>query len=274
MLRTKLILIWTGLAACAAWPQSQMPSWLAGYPDAVPQVRSSALLVESTYEVSANRGAVMDHYRKLFEAAGLAWHPNLDGVGTVIRAAAPECDLLLKIREQGTGTWVRVSCATKAGLPTVPAAPAIPAATPKAAVPTHETARKRIADMEKYDQPYRPPPRPPAPRLVWPAWLVGVDGAPLTAEKGVDQFHLNYLKSTYRTVAERNAVLTFYADLLNTNGYPVSTQTVAAWPRERAGWAEATYYPGAKPGPRIVIRVEVTPEAEIMRVEVRMTAHQ
>jgi hypothetical protein len=128
--------------------------------------------------------------------------------------------------------------------------------------------------MEKYDQPYRPPPRPPAPRLIWPAWLVGVDGAPLATEKGVDQFHLNYMKSAYLTSADRNGAVAFYAELLNANGYRVYSRTLAAWPRDRKASVEGDLYPGANPGPRIVIHVDVTPEEQGMRVDVRMTAHQ
>jgi hypothetical protein len=178
----RLTLILLGLSVRTAWPQPAMPSWLVNYAGAAAEIRSAPELVESTYEAAAKPVEVMGHYRKLFEAAGLEWHPNLDGVGSVIRASATECDLLLKFREQGGGTWVRVSCAAKAAAPAP--APAKPAEPPKLAEPSRDTPRKRLQGMEKYDQPYRPPPKPPAPRLVWPAWLVGVDGAPLTVEKG------------------------------------------------------------------------------------------
>ena len=275
----KIALLWIGLAAGLASPQSRMPAWLADYPGVSPQTRSSAVLVESTYDVAATPGEVIGHYRKLFEAAGLAWQPNLDGVGTVVRGAASECDLLLKIREQGTGTSVRVSCAARVPAPMLQAtpAPAAPVTPPTrqsvADERRREISRKSLEEMEKYDQPYRPPPRPPAPRLVWPEWLVSVDGAPLAAERGVDQFKLNYLKSAYLTNADRNGAVAFYTELLNANGYRVM-HTPPTWPRDRKAWLNADFYPGANPGPRIAIHVDFTPDEQGMRVDVRMTAHQ
>jgi hypothetical protein len=274
----KLTIVWIGLAASAAWPQSRMPAWLADYPGATPLTRSSEMLVESSYEVAANPGDVIGHYRKLFEGAGLAWQPNLDGVGTAIRGAAAECDLLIRIREQPTGTSVRVSCAARMPAPVmqvapVQAAPVIPSR-PRSAEQWREDSRKHLEGMEKYDQPYRPPPRAPAPKLVWPAWLVGVDGAPLAVEKGVDQFRLNYLKSAYLTSADRNGAVAFYAEVLSANGYRVYSRTPASWPRDRKASVEGDFYPGANPGPRIVIHVDVTSDEQGMRVDVRMTAHQ
>ena len=101
-----------------------MPDWLASYPGATAQTRSSANLLESIYSTTARPDDVIGHYRRLFETAGLAFRPNFDGAGTAIRGSAAECDLLLAIREQNGGTLVRVSCAARHPVAAVGLAPA------------------------------------------------------------------------------------------------------------------------------------------------------
>src|SRR5690349_7967012 len=90
-----------------------MPPWLAVYPGATAEVKSFPAYVEASYIASASPAAVLEHYRKLFEAANLQFSPGSDGIGTTVRAAAAECDLLLSIRSQPAGTLVRASCAAK-----------------------------------------------------------------------------------------------------------------------------------------------------------------
>ena len=94
-----------------------MPAWLAVYPGVTAQTATFKSLVESTYTANAKPSAVTEHYRKLFEAQSLSFVPNFDGMGTVVRAAAPECDLMITIREQDSKTLVRVDCAAKAPAP-------------------------------------------------------------------------------------------------------------------------------------------------------------
>src|SRR6185295_18677592 len=57
-------------------------------------------------------------YAKLFAAKGLASQANADGLGTVIRVSAPECDLLIKVHESSSGTSVKVDCSS----PQIPSA--------------------------------------------------------------------------------------------------------------------------------------------------------
>jgi hypothetical protein len=87
-----------------------MPVWLAPYPGAQAE---SANAVDTSYSVAARPEAVVAHYRKLITAAALPFVPNFDGMGTSIRAAATECDLLIRIRESDGGALVRVSCMGK-----------------------------------------------------------------------------------------------------------------------------------------------------------------
>jgi hypothetical protein len=87
-----------------------MPAWLTPYPGAQAE---SANAVDTSYSVAARPEAVVAHYRKLITAAALPFVPNFDGMGTSIRAAATECDLLIRIRESDGGALVRVSCMAK-----------------------------------------------------------------------------------------------------------------------------------------------------------------
>jgi len=103
-------------AAPGQEPAAVMPSWLVPYAGSEAEINTaSPTLIEVSYATTAKPDEVVAHYRKLFEAATLPFVPNSDGVGASIRAAAPECDLLVKIRAQDAGTLTRISCAAKTG---------------------------------------------------------------------------------------------------------------------------------------------------------------
>jgi hypothetical protein len=89
------------------------PPWLKSYPGPTPAVHSSGTLVESSYTAAAQPEEIIRHYRALFEAAGLPFQPNADGLGTSIRGEARECDLLIQIRTRTEGTVVNVNCSAK-----------------------------------------------------------------------------------------------------------------------------------------------------------------
>ena len=128
--------------------------------------------------------------------------------------------------------------------------------------------------MEKYDQPYRPPPRRPAPPLVWPRWLVQVDGALPEIEKGADHVGLKILKAMYITNGDRNAVQAFYAALLIANGFPIRSQSPPSWPLGQKAWIEAADHAIGE-GPRTDIRIEIAPDADGMdKVDLRLTPRQ
>jgi hypothetical protein len=133
------------------------------------------------------------------------------------------------------------------------------------------TGREHVQNMEKYAQPMRPPRRPPPPTLVWPPWLVRIDGARLQGEKGLDNVGLKTLQCSYYTTAERNAIQAFYTDLLNGHGFPVRSQNGPSWPMNHKGWIEASDH-GIGEGPRIDIRIEVALTGDTTRVDLRMTA--
>jgi hypothetical protein len=289
------------LAAAAALASAQnappaLPSWLAAYPGASPQTRSSSVLVESAYETPAPPADVVAHYQKLFGAAGLSANPTLDGIGTVIRGAPPECGLLITIRQRGTATAVRVSCAAKSA-----AAPMKAVADPPPQAPSQrstfqermaqiqqdgrkareaaearqeERSRAAIHDMEKYDRPYTPPPKAPPPPPVWPAWLVRTDGGTLPVQKGTDRLGLKTLSAAFLSKASRADIQAFYADLIQSNGYQFWSQTPANWPASRKATVEGRFYPKGDPGPRFVLKVEIGPPAEgTSQIEIRLTSY-
>jgi hypothetical protein len=258
------------------------------------ETRASAQYFESTYETPAQPQEVIAHYRKLFDAQGLVFQPNFDGIGTAIRGEMPQYSLLLLVRSQGTGSWVQISGAarkspdTQAPAPrieTVPSRPPRPAIMPveerKAEQDEHtrrvlaqaeEKHREQIRGMEKYDQPVYPRPKRPAPALAWPSWLVKLDGTALSAQKGVDLFGRRFLSGSFMTDAARREVQAYYSDLLGAHGYPVRMQSIASAPPDRKGWLEGEYYTDGADGPRVVIRIDLVPVGELVRVEVRMTA--
>jgi hypothetical protein len=243
-----------------------VPKWLVSYPGASARTQDTPGLVESSYETEAKAGEVIAHYRKLFETAGLAFHPNFDGVGTSVRGTAPEGDLLILIREQGKGTAVRVDVAAKSPAPAPVAAPVVRERSAR----VERTGREHVQNMEKYDQPVRPPRRPPPPPLVWPAWLVHIDGSRLEFEKGVDRVGLKILKCSYATYDERSAIQSFYAALFDAHGFPVRSQSSASWPANRTAWLEASDHAIGE-GARVDIRVEVAPLGEARQVDLRIT---
>ena len=90
-----------------------LPQWLIPYPGATAVPSGSSTLVESSYTAAAKPEDVSQHYTKLLASRGVAFHVNSDGLGTAIRVSAPECDLLIQMRESDSGTGVKVSCASK-----------------------------------------------------------------------------------------------------------------------------------------------------------------
>jgi hypothetical protein len=247
-----------------------MPAWLAPYPETTAQTKSFPAYVESTYTTPAAPAAVLDHYRKLFEAAGLTFQPGSDGIGTVIRGAAAECDLLITVRGQAAGTLVRANCAAKS--PTYTAVPGPPevtvtggrgrplvAARPPPKPIDHEQAMAEFEERRKAMHPVRED--APAPPLLWPRWLGEYQGGRVEVQRSNDSSHGAYLHARYVTVTPMTALYTYYKELLNANGYPVhgasiSTGSTQSGVQQNAdGHVEGDNYPDGSPGPHSVIRV-------------------
>jgi len=285
-----------------------MPSWLTPYPgaNAATQVSTSAL-VETSYTTSAKPEAVIAHYRQLFDAAGVRFTSNFDGSGTSIRGAAAECDLLIKIREESTGTSVRVSCATKSAAPLSGAGVVVTNGSggrSSSQTPPHQLFdaekyraehRQRMADnsaaLERHiannkagrfdEQVYPHAPENDPPPLVWPSWLVHIRGGPLNPEEGVDQSRVKYLMSKYVSGAPMTAIYNFYEDLLNGHGYRVYSsklatgQTIEGIIQNADGYLEGANHPYDVSGPRTIIRVTFSRFHlnDPIDVRIKFTAH-
>ncbi len=236
-----------------------MPAWLAVFPGASAQTSIFKAMVESTYTSTAKPAAVNEHYRKLFEAQNLPFVPNYDGMGTVVRAAAAECDLMITIHAQDSGTEVRVDCSAKSAAKE--AWTALPDSNPRAGVRAAEAMARHqqlVKDLNIHPV-YHDAPAPP---LVWPAWLVHLKGGRLVTQAGVDQAGHNLLKSRYKSSEPMTAIYAFYEDLLNANGYPVHNsklgtgQTISGVMQNADGHVEGFNYPNGHPGPYTEIRVD------------------
>ena len=266
------------------------PAWLANYPGVNAETRNFAAMAQSTYTTPAKPDAVSDHYRKLFETQNLPFQPGSDGVGTVIRAAAADYDLLITIRAQDAGTLVRVSCAAKTPeYVAVPGSdPALTVSRGRPALISREEHNRTMADaLERHkklmaERATRPVDHDaPAPPLEWPAWLTSSGMAKLQTERGVDPSRHDYLKGSFVTKAPMTQVYEFYKDLLETHGYPVHNaglsagHTMSGVMQNASANVEGTNYPPGSPGPRTVIHVSLERNYlnEPIKVVIKFTAY-
>ncbi len=247
------------LAVCAAADGPEIPSWLAPYPGAEPVSRQSAVLAESEYTAKAQPGQVVDHYRRLFAAAGVPFRPDPMGYGFLIRASAESCDVTIRIRNQNGTSAVRVTCARSFARNST--------ATDQK---RQDNERRAVDSMEKYDQPVYPKPKPRVPAPSWPAWLVHPEGRPLQILQIGDPAIAGYLKSSFTTPLDKTALQSFYANLLRANGYEISAQSSTSLARLTRAWVEGARYPQGRPGPRVVIRAEIVAAAGSSSVELRV----
>ncbi|HLN03830.1 MAG TPA: hypothetical protein VK335_31375 [Bryobacteraceae bacterium] len=285
--------------------QLAMPTWLATYPGATAETNTSSALLEVTYTTAATPDAVSEHYRKLFEAEGLPFVPNSDGMGVTIRGAAQECDLLITIHGQRDGTFVSVSCAAKSQASESTAVPTVITTTgsgtgKKASRHAHvlgqsraqteedfknkaaETMAENQARVAEFHQ--RTYSDAPAPPLVWPDWLVHMDGAKPALEQCSAQGNDGCLGSKYRSSAPMTAIYKFYMELLKAHGYAVDRarmgtgQTQSGIRQNADGYVEGSNYPNGSPGARSEIRVNfsrwVLNEPITVSMRFRVYAHR
>jgi hypothetical protein len=295
------------LALTPAFSQDvpSLPSWLVSYSGATTTVIAGDSFVESTYSLASQPRDLVEHYRKLFEAAGLPFQPNSDGVGTSIRAAAPECDLLIQIRSREEGAFVRVNCSAKTQSPAslspgdvkvitgrpqsrvAPIGRVAPAGVASTA-PSHPQSHQSASDfMQMHQQKvaemglHRVHPDAPAPPLIWPSWLVNVNGAPLRTEPGVDYSKDAMLKARYTTTVPMTEIYRFYRELLSAHEYPtrssISTgQTLSGIQQNATGYVEGSNYPDGAPGAYSTIHVSF--DRSVLNgpitVSLRFTTHE
>ena len=258
-----------GIFALAAFLHAQvaprMPSWLSPYPGTSEQTRALGPVVESNYTATAAPREVLAHYRQLFQAAGQRLEPTPGGAGFMIRGATEDCDLFIRIRRTDSGSTVQTTCSV---------GPDPPGHTQRMLDQAEADSRRREQSMSKYDKPVYPTPQKALAVPVWPAWLMRTDGAALTPTKGADQFGYRYLHASFIGGDSRNDIQAFYAALLKANGYEVYMQSLAAVPANSKGLVEARRYADGDSGPRMVIRIELTPVEQGISVDLRMTSRR
>jgi hypothetical protein len=226
-----------------------MPAWLEPYAGASVETKTSRGMVTATYETAAPVTDVVAHYGELFAEQGVRFRPGMYGTTAVIHGDVPGCGLSIRVRKKAAGASVQITATQRPIIPKV----------------TQQDIRHA---MGKYDQPVYPTPKTAMPALRWPSWLTTCDDVDAKIRRGVDHFKLEYLETEFDSAQERDAILQFYVDLLNSNGYPVGSPVT---PSERPAWVEGTRtFDGAR---RFVIRVELTPKAAGVHVELRITAH-
>jgi hypothetical protein len=264
-------LVFFAQAPLFAQASVSFPPWLQNYPGVTATVRSSNFMVESSYTASATPADIVKFYNPLFDAAGLRFQPNDDGIGTSIRAEAPECDLLIQIRSRPEGTFVKVNCSAKtqaatsspSGINVIASRPQVTRrASATGPTPTAPAAdfmqmhQQKVAEMgihrEHHDA--------PAPPLIWPPWLVHVNGAAVRAVAGVDQSKNAMLKAQYITNVPMTEIYSFYRELLSSHEYPTRSsmstgQTTSGIQQNALGYVEGSNYPDGAPGAYSVIHV-------------------
>jgi hypothetical protein len=268
---------------------SSLPPWLKSYPGATPTLRSSDSVIESSYTTSAQTEDIVKHYGTLLEAAGLPFEPNPDGVGTSIRAAARECDLLIQIRGRPEGTFVKVNCSAKAqsSSPPLPNDVKVMSSRPQS-TRVNSTAPAPPADFMRMHQQkvaemgiHRQHHDAPAPPLVWPSWLVHITGAAVRSVPGVDQSKNAMLKARYTTNAPMTEIYHFYLDLLKSHEYPTRSSmstghTTTGIVQNALGYVEGSNYPDGAPGAYSEIRVSF--DRSVLNgpitVSMRFTTHE
>jgi hypothetical protein len=278
---TGRVLVFTTFALFARTPAfsqdaPSFPPWLVSYSGATATVVSSGAFVESSYSIPGQPASLIEHYRKLFEAAGLSFQPNSDGVGTSIRASAPECDLLIQIRSRDEGAFAKVTCSAKSQ-PSASFSPGdvkviasrpqtnrvaptpIRSATPaqhRSSADFMQMHQQKVAEMGIHRE-YHDAPAPP---LIWPSWLVHVSGADVRTERGVDQSKNAVLTARYTTNVPMTEIYRFYRELLTAHEYPTQSSlstghTLSGIQQNALGYVEGSNYPDGAPGAYSVIRV-------------------
>jgi hypothetical protein len=140
-----------------------------------------------------------------------------------------------------------------------------------------ERHQQKVAEMgihrERHDA--------PAPPLVWPSWLVHVNGSAVRAEAGVDQSKNAVLKARYVTNAPMTEIYKFYRELLVAHEYPTRSsmstgQTRTGIQQNAIGYVEGSNYPDGAPGAWSEIRVSF--DRDVLNgpitVSLRFTTHE
>lgn len=264
-----------------------LPPWLTSYPGTNPKVYSSDSFAQTTYVVDAEPAEVVDHYRQLFVAQGLAFQPNPDGLGTTIRVAAKECDLFIQIRRRNERTFTKVTCSGKVD-PSSMQAPENPNIEMITGITPPPPKAKPGEPAGPDEQGQRPPPTKvnttphsmSAPPLVWPGWLGHVRGQTLKPSIATDSTGNKYLKAQYKTDAPMTEVFDFYRNLLMNHDYMprgslATGHTDSGIQQNAMAIVEGVNYVDGAPGANSTIQVSIdrTVLNGLITVALRFSVH-
>ncbi|MDX2268899.1 MAG: hypothetical protein NW208_12385 [Bryobacter sp.] len=200
----------------------ESPSWLVPPAGVNPQRQQMEGLSTLTYLVTGKPEAAVEHFRPIFAERKLPFQPGADGIGVTVRAAAPECDLLMQFHPTGgEATRVTVHCAERracAGQPVVEARPA---------------GRRRLSErpMTDFDQPLHqsqaPFYRDDAPPLQWPAWFTAL-GTRLKVRPEPHNTNGDHcLVYRYETQQPMTALQAGYRQLFESYGFRVGREGIS-----------------------------------------------
>jgi len=239
----------------ALWCQPVLPEWLTSYPGAIPHKTNMGAMTAITYTTDASTDAVSAHYKALFENQNVDFAPVSNRFNTTVHAKDDCGDLTITITARGTGSSVRVSCATKLPPAVLPAQTGSYEDRVEAMKQQHEQRAAQLGIG-------RALPPAPAPPLIWPDWLVHPKGAQMAITKTRDQAGVPMMRTRFVTSVPMSQLFVFYKDLLTKNGYEVyrgtvqTGQTQSGIQQNAHGGVEGSWYPDGFPGPRIEIRVD------------------
>ena len=119
-----------------------------------------------------------------------------------------------------------------------------------------------------------------APPLLWPAWLVHIEGTQLKIQQGADG-KIAYLQGSYYTNVPMTKIRSFYEELLKANAYRMVTgglktgHTMSGVQQNAFGQVEGDNYPDGQPGPWTNIRIDFSRAVlnGATRVNVKFTTH-
>ncbi len=234
-----------------------MPSWVVPFPDVAVKTQRSAGVLVSTYTTEAKPEAVLAHYEKVWVTAGQTFAANFNGTGTSIRGSAPECDLLVVVREEDAGSHVKVTCAERTASAATDGAQEVLSSngsvgrrrmTPTKFVPPP------VRPMSDFDEPVHPftPREPDWVQLEWPSWLVPMmPGASkgLDVQEGTDGNGRRILTSRYRTAQPMSQIYQHYQNVMNSYGFKVvksaltTGHTIGGTVQNKSGYVKGTYEP-------------------------------
>jgi hypothetical protein len=221
-----------------------MPSWLTAYPGATPENNRTDTAVSSSYTVAAMPKDVVAHFQKIFDAQGIP----IDSIGApegfYLHAEPAECNVDISIVRGDKDTAVKVICKSKAGV-------------------VQQIIMQPVEDQSD-QQPGKDAARPGAKPglLVWPDWLVRVDGGKPAVRKVGNQF-----KGTFTADPPRHDIEVFYMDLLNGHGFAVS-ENLPSGLDDYGNWLEGTSDPNPKTKRSTVIQIRMKPAGQKFSVEI------